>query len=519
MTVKGKHRHIYLLAFITVAFILLPVMNGDYLYTIQDNDVFISGHTFMMNTVRYEGGWFAWVARYLTQFFYYPWLGSTILILFWVAIYWMTILMFGIKDKWSFLALIIPAILLYHLLDYGYWIYYAKTPGLPFLHTILVLACLLYTWGILYLTRNLKINWQMKGLICVGLLVAIIYVCNFLWSSSPWHYNYGFRHSIKTTLTDSNFKHELRMYRALDEFRYDDVLKEMPTDNETPPTNLMVLYKNIALMHTGRLTDLFKTNNCGINPFAADSTLSSRIHISQLGAPLIYYQFGQINFAYRWAMENSVTYGLSFRNLKIMALCSIFNQEFDVAAKYLLLLKTSLFHRDWSIEHERWMYNSTNFIQSRDFQAIAPLIDDDPNVLDDDKGRCEQYILDHYSTLRHASSPQLEEVILCLSLWREDAYSFCIHFYDYVQHHPQESIPTLYQEGAILHGNTDESPIDFKGFKFDTFVADRYNRFVQNYNQLSQQGLSNEEMARRLRPTYGDTYWWYYYFYTDFTIY
>ena len=52
---------------------------------------------------------------------------------------------------------------------------------------------------------------------------------------------------------------------------------EMPADNETPPTNLMVLYKNIALMHTGRLTDLFKTNNCGINPFITDSTLSSRI--------------------------------------------------------------------------------------------------------------------------------------------------------------------------------------------------------------------------------------------------
>ena len=516
---RNRLKYIYLLAFIAVAYILLPVMNGDYLYTIQDNNVFISGHTFMMNTVQHEGGWIAWVARYLTQFFYHPWLGSTILILLWVAIYWITIRMFSIKNRWSFLALVIPTLLLYHLLDYGYWIYYAKTPGLPFQPTLMWLFCLLLVWGVMLITHRFAITWRAKGFIACCLICTILAIGQWLWPSSPWHYNYRFRHSILTTLTDKNFRHELRMYRALNEFRYDDVLKEMPADNETPPTNLMVLYKNIALMHTGRLTDLFKTNNCGINPFITDSTLSSRIHISQLGAPLIYYQFGQINFAHRWAMENSVTYGLSFRNLRTMALCSIFNQEFDLAAKYLSLLKASTFQKSWAIEHERWIYNSTNFIQSRDFQAIAPLINDDVNMLDDDKGRCEQYLLDHYSTLRHASSPQLEEVILCLSLWRKDAYSFCIHFYDYVQHHPQETIPPLYQEGAILHGNTDLSPIDFSGFKFDTLVADRYNRFAQDYNQLSQQGLNNEEMGRRLRPAYGDTYWWYYYFYNDFIIY
>ena len=40
-------KYIYLIAFITVAYIMLPVMNADYLYTIQDNSAFINGHTFM----------------------------------------------------------------------------------------------------------------------------------------------------------------------------------------------------------------------------------------------------------------------------------------------------------------------------------------------------------------------------------------------------------------------------------------------------------------------------------------
>ena len=513
---KRHQKHICILAFIIVAYILLPVMNADYLYTIQDNGVFISGHTFMMDTVRHEGGWTAWAARYLTQFFYHPWLGSTILILFWVAIYWITIQMFRISNKWSPLALIIPAILLYHLLDYGYWIYYAKLPGLPFQPTIMVLLCLLFTWGVILLTRKLNISWNKKGLIAVSLLGAILYVGNMLWPSSPWHYNYSFRHSILTTLTDRNFKHELRMYRALDEGRFDAVLEEMPKDGEKPPTNLMVMYKNIALMHTGRLTDLFKTNNCGTHP---DMGKTLNLHISQLGAPLIYYQFGQFNYAYRWAMENSVEYGLSFRNLKMMAQCAIWNSDIDVAVKYLTLLKSSTFHRKWAKEHEAWVYDHNTFMRSQDYQNLSQLMQDEDNVLDNDNSLCEKYLLDHFSDLLTPNNPKLEEVIMCLSLWTEDTYSFSLHFYNYVHRHPGEAIPELYQQGAILLCNTEQSPVQLDNFPFDQQVASRYNRFVQDYNSLSSQNMDDKEMAERLRPLYGDTFWWYHYFYTDFQIY
>ena len=507
--------YIYLLAFIALAYLLLPVMNADYLYTIQDNNVFISGHTFMMETVQHEGGWLAWVARYLTQFFYYPWLGSTILILLWVVIYWVTIWMCGLKDKWSFLALIIPVLLLYHLLDYGYWIYYAKTPGFPFRTTILVLLCLLYTWAIMYMTRRFNIHWKLKRVIAIVTLAIILYVAHLLWPGT-WHYNDRPRKSILTTLTDKNFRHELRMYRALDEFRFEDVLREMPKDDEEPPTNLMVLYKNIALMHTGQLDKMFETNNCGIKPELSGSL---RLHTSQLGAPLIYYLFGQMNYSNRWAIENSVKYGLSFRNLKMMARTALFNQEFDVAAKYIALLKSSTFHRQWALEHEAWMMNSTNFYQSREYQTLAPLLKDDVNTLDADNGLCEQFLLEHFSELERANSPLLEDVTLCMSLWLKNYYAFCVHFYDYVNAHPRSSIPMLYQEGAILLGNAEESPITLQGFGFDDLVTNKYNSFVQDYTQLQQQGVDETEMGKRLKPLYGHTYWWYYYFYNDFNIY
>jgi hypothetical protein len=229
-------------------------------------------------------------------------------------------------------------LLLYHLLDYGYWIYYAKIPGIPFRLTLTTIFCLLFTWGVLLLTRRFNFSWKVKGLIACSLLMLILVIGNWLWPTSLWRYNDRFRHSILTTLTDKNFKHELRMYRALDEFRFEDVVKEMPQEGEEAPTNLMVLYKNIDLMHTGQMDKMFETGNCGIKPEVSDSL---HIRISLLGAPLIYYMFGQINYSYRWAMENSVQYGLSFRSLKMMIRTALFNQEFEVAAKYIAMLKSS----------------------------------------------------------------------------------------------------------------------------------------------------------------------------------
>lgn len=512
---KGRLRYIYLLAFIVGAYLLLPVMNGDYLYTIQDNNVFISGHTFMMDIVTHEGGWLAWMACYLTQFFYYPWLGSTMLILLWAGIYWMTIWILDLSDKLSFLALILPSILLYHLLDYGYWIYYAKAPGFPFWLTLLIFFCLLYVGLFMLLTRRLQISWLYKKGIALGVLLLILFVYNGLCPSSPWRYNHHFHGAIMTTLTDPNFRREMKVYRALDELRFEDALNDATAGSDAP-TRLVMLYRNIALMQTGQLQQQFKYDNNAVPPYADDAL---QVHISQMGGSLIYYHYGQINYAYRRAMESAVKYGLSFRNLKMMARCALVNQEHDLAAKYLTMLKSSIFHRSWAVERERWLLSGTEYVKSAEYQTIAPLLNDDVDMLGNDDGLCEKYILEHFSDLIRPKNALLEELAMCTSLQTKDTYAFCVHFYDYAHGHPNAPIPALYQEGAILLATAEESPITLGDFRFDAVVSDKYNRFVHDYNSLSQMGLDGQEMGRRLRPQYGDTYWWYYYFCNDYLFY
>lgn len=507
-----KLKHIYLLAFITVAYLLLPVMNGHYLYTIQDNSVFIEGRTFMVDTVQ-SHGWVAWVSCYLTQFLYHPWLGSTMLIALWVAIYLLITSTFHLEGKWCFIALLPNMFFLFWTLDYGYWIYYTKTVGFVFNHTIMFFILMLSA----YLLKHIMLRFftdRGKAKFTIPYHACLLCCAIGLPLLGSWHLG-DHQSEFKVTMTDKNFRSELRMYRDLEDGNYEAVISELKQNGERP-TNLMVMMKNIALMHSNRLTEMFQTNNCGVVPETGDSL---HVRLSQLAAPLIYYEFGQFNYAYRWAMENSVHYGLSVRNLKIMTRCALLNGEYELARKYLALLKACTFQRSWAQEHDAWMKNSTNLIQSKDYQRLHQLLNDDVNRLDDDGGRCEEYLLDHFSNLRYATSPLLEDVILCASLRKGDYYTFCIHFHDYVQQHQQEAIPTLYQEGAILLGNTEESPITLDHFKFDMGVSEKYNRFVQDYNELSRLKLDNKEMGKRLQPLYGDTYWWYYYFYTDFTIY
>lgn len=510
-----KLKYIYLFIFVVVAFIMLPATNEDYLYTIQENQVFIKGATFMKDMVNSHGGWGTWISCYFTQFFYYPWLGSTIIIAFWCIIYFLLIKLFHIKDKWAPIALLPSLFLLFNLLDYGYWIYYAKSPGFAFQPTILTFFIVLGSFTLKCIGN--AFNIVKKNSITTSFILCAIFTASSLFIGT-WKLN-NHKSSILVTLTDKNFHHEMRMYRALDEFRFEDVINEMHICKEEP-TRLMVLYKNIALMHTNRIKDIFKTDNSGIHS-NADNAL--KVKTSLLGAPLAYYHFGQFNFSYRWAMENSVQYGQSFRNLKMLARCAIMNHEFDVAIKYIALLKTSSFYRDWAKKREAWIASSTLLVQSEEFQTTQAFPSKEfPNQLDSDNGLCEEYIiglLKSFSESNKIYSPFLEDITICTALWHKEAYAFCVHFYDYVNNHPNEPIPTLYQEGAILLGTDESSPITLERFKFDTPVANKYNQFVRDYNKLQQANIDHTEMGKRLKGVYGDTYWWYYYFCIDLNFY
>ncbi|MBQ3781235.1 MAG: hypothetical protein II801_05540 [Bacteroidaceae bacterium] len=510
-----KLRELNILLFAAFAFFMLAIRNGDVLYTLSEQSLFVPGRMFW-EEMGGLGGSVEWTACFLTQFLHLPWLGAMLFIVLWSAIYYGVVRSFSLRGAWTLLALCPPAVLLCLLISQGYHVYYPERQGTAFVPTLLtlisvaVLLLLCFFVRIFVLKKKAsqsreqlppKKHGQACAVACFVLFWAALVGVTF-------HYDYD----------DANYHHELRMARAVDECRWDDVLAEFPAlrqeDDVPRPTNLMVVFKNIALQHTGRITDMFATGNCGTLPTVRDSLT---VHLSQQAAPMIYYQVGLFNFAYRWAMENSVRYGLTFANLKMMVRCAIWNGERELAEKYLNLLRTSLFHREWAAERIGWMNDAGRFQAHPEYQAIVPLLGDDANMLDFDNGLCEKFILDHFSSLR-TERPSLEDFALCVSLWTESVADFAQQLSLWLGHHPGH-LPILYQEAALLISQMEGAPDWLLQLNYDNAVKERYQRFLAESYALRNRGLSEHDMASQLRPTYGDTYWWYYYFYTDFNIY
>ena len=542
---------LYTLLFPLAAYLIL-LIHADYLHAVAEGDLFVSGQSFFQETIHTQGGLWTWLGCYFTQFFTYPWLGAFTIVAIWTATYYLLTDAFRLKG-WQCLFAWIPVFsLLVSVIDIGYWLYYIKMPGYWFSQSISFFTAVLTTWVIVRLIRLVwkkDIAWLVfiiayfammqqfpvfqhreysNHLLQVPFIVAPLSVVllalvrriswqpRFRWATEIVTFVMLIALSVTTYLLsfrDANFHAEIRMQAAVEDCKWDEVIEEAKAAKN--PTNLMVVFKNIALMNTDNLPDMFKTNNCGCLPDNGDSLV---IRIAQISGPLIYYYFGQINYAYRWAMENNVLYRLQTRNIKMMARCAIMNHEFDVAAKYLTILSHTTFNSAWVREREPMLRFADNLHQSEEFRCIGPLLNEDVNTLDIDNSLPEQWILSHYADLINTKNQKQDHLAICAALWMKEEYAFCIQFYNYNKNYSGQPVPELYQQAAIMLGTAEDSPINLDNFPFDQLIVTRYENFNSDYASMSNMGISHQEIGNRMRNIYGDTYWWYYYF-CDFKAY
>lgn len=124
-----------------------------------------------------------------------------------------------------------------------------------------------------------------------------------------------------------------------------------------PPSNQLTIFlNNIALSETGKLNDLlfhFQQSPEGKTLFLKWSMESE---VLKRGA-YFYYTIGMYNEAQRWAFENMVMKGHSPEGLKMLIRTNLINGNYKVAAKYISLLKQTLFYRNEAISYEKLLFN------------------------------------------------------------------------------------------------------------------------------------------------------------------
>ena len=142
-------------AFAIITWALLNIFEHEFLYRVQELSLWLPTKVYFDERMMVPGGLMTYIACFLTQFFYYPMLGSLIYVALLIATQLLTQKVFAIPNRWALLALIPSALILCCSMEVGYWIFQIKTQGyfysmlVGFLFTLLAIRLYQVTkgWG------------------------------------------------------------------------------------------------------------------------------------------------------------------------------------------------------------------------------------------------------------------------------------------------------------------------------------------------------------------------------------
>jgi len=542
---KNSYLPAIFLAFLTtiVAWLRLFVQNDFVLLQFQEQQLFISGWEFLFQTLHQAGGLFTWLGLFLQQFLFYPALGAGILILIWMAAFFISVCAFNLRGPLSVVAVLPVVGLMCTLICTGYWIYVLKTPEYAFTPSLIYLSAMILT--LLFRRMRWRLLWQ--SVICIVFLlyglwwlknalvpsglrppfylvffsafllplfsfaerwidklfkgasvIAVIVASLFVWFYSDAN---NFRSdAYRTEMLMSSAIENGEWQKALD---YADAMESNGSD--TKVTRQIWLMRQIALMNLGKMgTDLFKYENKTVLPRA---TAGAKVHLVEVGGPLIYFMNGSTHFAYRWCIENMVEHGPSVACLKLMARCSIVNGEDDLARKYLGLLSQTLFHREWA---QRQSSEDEACRMCRSFQR------DLKNSTEGDNGLCELFLIGFYAGMNDISDPGLIELCLNYSMIQRNPKNFWRHFANYLASNQGKEIPVHYQEAAVLFSMMEPkkvpSDVDMNSLALDPSLFTSFGTMIDDVRSNLEKGEPLEGLSAKYRSQFGKTYFWYYLF-------
>ena len=306
--------------------------------------------------------------------------------------------------------------------------------------------------------------------------------------------------------SDYNFHAELRMQRAVDEQNWNDVLREARKAKE-PVTRQMVLFRDIALLNNGSLNESRYTyNNKSISQTAIADSI--RLRMSDMSGELIYYNFGETNFAIRRAIERCMHTGYSYHTMRLLTNSAIVNGEFDNARKYLRLMSKSLFHKQWAQETETYLGDTTRIAASNRYRIPMTLYKNGSELVGTDEEYVESTLMKKWM-YTDTMDPDAQAFALSCAMQMREPTVFWAQVQRYFVIHDGGRFPTHVQEAMLFYYYELKSQgVNLSVVKFDDRILQRYQDFFAQLKDVSGKGMNEEQIGNALRPMFGDTYMW-----------
>ena len=142
-------------ALVAIASCLL-IYEQETLWKVQEMNLFLDTPLFLKQQMVSSGWLLTWLGCWFTEFFYVPWLGVTLLTLWWAALLLVIWRTFRIPVKWMAVLLIPLAAIVIMNVDIGYWVYYLKLRGHFFIAAIGTTIAVGAVWLYRILTSHLS---------------------------------------------------------------------------------------------------------------------------------------------------------------------------------------------------------------------------------------------------------------------------------------------------------------------------------------------------------------------------
>ena len=560
--------YVSLLAFISFAVYILWI-NQDVLYTAHDRSEFIFGAPFFHTLLSKPFGLMQYVGAWLTQLFYYPALGTSVLAAIWVLIFLVGAKAFRLSGNASALMLLPIACLLTSIVDLGYWIYIFTIRGYWFSQSAGYLVMLLLLWAARCTPRKWHFLWYLLGACLypvLGWFALLFILCLVLAEKSTWRELTGIILLVFTAYI-------WRALLYLDQNPADVMMAGFPrfvtpvesSERLSIPFWVLAIvsvliplcgkYLNKALVpvlcavsgilftYSLMFSDKNYIDEMRMVRHAEADNWQEVLHVAEESKQPTHTMVMLKNIALTnegGLLDRSFklcNHGVDVHNpdslhiglLNIASPLVYYNygkSNYAIRLSYENAVATGfspfymkmisrcaratgekkLEERYTTLLHHNLFYG--NWQPAPVTNTINELQKSFADEINGVENNCERYIIDSFSHASDTVSKAVSEQALFYSMIRRDSGRFWAALRKYVKLHPNDKFPLHAQEAYIMF--MDKSPEEKRMMlPVEQPVFNRYKQFWESLEKMARSGVKIENIGENMREEWGDTYWWY----------
>ena len=552
----------------TAFVVYILYINQDVFYMAHERSEFLYGNTFFNRVMSRPFGAIQYIGGWLTQFFYYPALGSAMLGGIWLFIFLVGMRAFRLRGASSALMLLPVACLLTSVVDLGYWIYFLPIRGYWFSQSVGLLLMLLLLWVARCTPRKWHTVWYVAGFFLYPVLgwFAMLFVLTLALTEKPsWREIVCilvllFTSSIWHNLVYSNMKSEDVAMAGFPRFATPSDVSSRLSVPFWIMGAVMVLVPlcgrylakwfvpvlsavaGIAIISSFMFTDKNYINEMRMTRSAeandwkevvaiaeqAQRPTNSMIMLKNVAlmheGTLLERSFPMGNETYNKYDPDTVhvsfleiaapvtyyNYGMLNEAFRLSFECAV---QAGFSPAYLKMLARSAHANGEDNLANRYIAQLHRHPFYRDWQPekVSEKIRELHNAYPDEITGVESsdgYIVTSLSLWYESDSKLASEQALFYSMMRRDSKRFWASFRKFIKTHMGEEFPVPVAEAYIMY--MDKAPEKKRVMiPINKDLYERYKRFWTSLEQYARSGLGREAIAEKMRPSYGDTYWYY----------